>query len=205
MARQHRKGRADGNGVADQEPDRLMARAGGSIRPEDPLLTPAQVAARLQMSPLTVLHWLRTGQLPGVKLAKFWRVRASALDAFLHGPQRQSKARAGTVEAGVRRGPEEGEAHPPEGDGAQASTVLVALIQTLFPEGRPIAPRPAYGLTTFPLHGVNRILAQHGLVLQASKTRRPEHRVACADRSGRMKFYGVFELRRRAATAPSNP
>ena len=169
---------------------------------EDQLLTPEQVAARLQMSPLTVMHWLRTGQLPGVKLAKFWRVRTSDLQAFLHGPQREGKVRARGVGAGVRPGPQEGEANPTKGDRAQATAVLVALIQTLFPEGQPIAPRPAYGLTAFPLHGVNLVLAQRGLVLHASKTRRPEHRVACTDRSGRVTFYGLFELRRLAATAP---
>jgi excisionase family DNA binding protein len=170
--------------------------------PEDPLLTVEQVAARLQMSPLTVMHWLRTGQLPGVKLAKFWRVRASALEALLHGPQPKSTTPACQVEASTRRGLEMGGANPPEGDGVHAGAVLLALIHTLFPEGQPIPPRLIYGLTTFPLHGVNRVLAQHGLVLHASKARRPEHRIACTDRAGRVHFYGVFELRGLAAKAP---
>ena len=186
--------------VARPRPRALIQ--GNSARLVRVNVTPEQVAARLQMSPLTVMHWLRTGQLPGVKLAKFWRVRASALEAFLHGPQPKGKARACGVEAGVRLGHQEGAATPPKGDGAQASAVLVALIQTLFPERQPIPPRLVYGLTTFPLHGINRVLAQHGLVLHASKARRPEQRVACTDRAGRVHFYGLFELRRLAAQAP---
>jgi excisionase family DNA binding protein len=202
MAAQRGKGRADGDDAVDQGQDRTTAGQGGGLMPEDQLLTPEQVAARLQMSPFTLMHWLRTGQLPGVKLAKFWRVRASALEAFLHAPQREGKARVREVEADVRPGPQEREANPPKVDSAQATAMLVALIQTLFPEGQPIAPRPAYGLTTFPLDGINLVLAQHGLVLHASKTCHPEHRVACTDRSGRVNVYGVFELRRLAATAP---
>lgn len=179
-----------------------MAGQGGGLAPEDPLLTPEQVAARLQISPFTLMHWLRTGQLPGVKLAKFWRVRASALEAFLQGPQPKGTTRAGTVEAGMRQWAQAEEANPHARDGAQAGAVLVALIQTLFPEGQPIPARLAYGLTTFPLQGVNRILAQYGLVLHAVKARRPAHRVACTDSAGRVHFYGVFELRRLAAKAP---
>jgi excisionase family DNA binding protein len=205
MAAQRGKGRADGDGAADQGPDRIPAGQRGGIMPEDPLLTPAQVAARLQMSPLTVMHWLRTGRLPGVKLAKFWRVRASALEAFLYAPPREGRARPHEGEAGVRPGPQPAEADPPTGDSAQATAALVALIHTLFPEGQLIAPRTAYGLTTFPLYGVNLILAQHGLVLHASETRHLEHCVACTDRPGRVHFYGVFELRRLVTTAPSNP
>jgi excisionase family DNA binding protein len=44
------------------------------------LLTPEQVAARLQLSPITIIHWLRAQKLPGVKLGgKLWRVRESDL------------------------------------------------------------------------------------------------------------------------------
>jgi excisionase family DNA binding protein len=202
MAGQRREVRVADGGAADQGQERTVTGQGGGLTSEDPLLTPEQVAVRLQISPFTLMHWLRTGRLPGVKLAKFWRVRASALEAFLQGPQPKGSTRAGTVEAGMRRWAQAEEANPPARDGARAGAVLLALIQTLFPEGQPIPARLAYGLTTFPLHGVNRILAQYGLVLHAAKARRPAHRVACADKDGRVYFYGVFELRRLAAKAP---
>ena len=50
---------------------------------EGQLLTPEQVAERLQVKPHTIQEWLRTGRLAGVKLGKLWRVRASDLEAFL--------------------------------------------------------------------------------------------------------------------------
>jgi excisionase family DNA binding protein len=202
MAGRRREVRVADGGAADQGQERTMTGQGGGPTPEDPLLTPEQVAAHLQISPFTLMHWLRTGRLPGLKLAKFWRVRASALEAFLQGPQPKASTRAGTVKAGMRRWAQAEEANPPERDGARAGAVLLALIQTLFPEGQPIPARLAYGLTTFPLHGVNRILARYGLVLHAAKARRPAHRVACTDKAGRVHFYGVFELRRLAAKAP---
>jgi excisionase family DNA binding protein len=50
---------------------------------EERLLTPEQVAERLQLSQITILHWLRSQRLPGVKLGKLWRVRESDLEKFL--------------------------------------------------------------------------------------------------------------------------
>ena len=52
---------------------------------EDALLTPAQVAARLQVTERTVCGWLKNGRLPGVKLGRLWRVSPSALDALVRG------------------------------------------------------------------------------------------------------------------------
>jgi excisionase family DNA binding protein len=141
MALQHRQDRTADDGAAGQGQPHSAARRRGDLMSEDPLLTVEQVASRLQMSPLTVMHWLRTGQLPGVKLAKFWRVRASALEALLHGPEPQGTTPAGAGEAGRRRGLGTGGATPPEGDGAQVGAVLLALIHTLFPEGQPVPPR----------------------------------------------------------------
>jgi excisionase family DNA binding protein len=45
------------------------------------LMTPAQVAQRLQVTERTVASWLRTGRLPGVKLGRLWRVHPAALQA----------------------------------------------------------------------------------------------------------------------------
>ena len=50
---------------------------------EERLLTPEQVSARLQLSEITILHWLRAKKLPGVKLGKRWRVRESDLRQFI--------------------------------------------------------------------------------------------------------------------------
>jgi excisionase family DNA binding protein len=50
---------------------------------EERLLTPEQVADRLQISRLTVMGYLRSGKLKGVKVGKLWRVRERDLEAFL--------------------------------------------------------------------------------------------------------------------------
>jgi excisionase family DNA binding protein len=47
------------------------------------LLTPPQVAERLQVNERTVTQWLRRGHLRGFKIGKEWRVSAHDLDAFL--------------------------------------------------------------------------------------------------------------------------
>ena len=47
------------------------------------LLTPAQVAHRLQVTEHTVYDWLRKGRLRGVKVGRLWRVSNDDLDAFL--------------------------------------------------------------------------------------------------------------------------
>ncbi len=47
------------------------------------LLTPADVANRLQVKERTVTEWLRTGVLRGYKIGKGWRTAAKDLDAFL--------------------------------------------------------------------------------------------------------------------------
>jgi excisionase family DNA binding protein len=50
---------------------------------EERLLTPEQVAERLQLSPHTILDYLRTKRLRGVKLDRHWRVREVDLQAFI--------------------------------------------------------------------------------------------------------------------------
>lgn len=49
------------------------------------LMTPAQVARRLQVTEHTVYEWLRKGSLRGVKLGRLWRVSVDDLDVFLRG------------------------------------------------------------------------------------------------------------------------
>ncbi len=50
---------------------------------DDRLLTPPQVAERLQVNERTVTQWLRKGHLRGFKIGKEWRVSAADLGAFL--------------------------------------------------------------------------------------------------------------------------
>ncbi len=50
---------------------------------EDKLLTPPQVAQRLQVNERTVTQWLRRGHLRGFKIGKEWRVSSRDLEAFL--------------------------------------------------------------------------------------------------------------------------
>ncbi len=50
---------------------------------EEKLLTPPQVAQRLQVNERTVTHWLRRGLLRGFKIGKEWRVSSRDLEAFL--------------------------------------------------------------------------------------------------------------------------
>ncbi len=47
------------------------------------LLTPEQVAERLQVTERTVYRWLTEGRLKGVRLGRLWRIRPEAFDAFL--------------------------------------------------------------------------------------------------------------------------
>ncbi len=50
---------------------------------EKKLLTPTDVANRLQVNERTVTLWLRRGHLRGFKIGKEWRVSARDLENFL--------------------------------------------------------------------------------------------------------------------------
>jgi excisionase family DNA binding protein len=62
------------------------------------LQTVEEVAAYLGVRPTTVYQWCREGRLPALKLGKVWRIRRSALDAFLrqseHNPSLVGQLRA---------------------------------------------------------------------------------------------------------------
>ncbi len=49
----------------------------------DKLLTPVDIAKRLQVNERTVTQWLRKGQLRGFKVGKEWRVSVNDLEALL--------------------------------------------------------------------------------------------------------------------------
>ncbi len=48
------------------------------------LLTPEQVAERLQMSKLTIMDYLRKGKLKGIKFGRIWRIKEEALEEFIN-------------------------------------------------------------------------------------------------------------------------
>lgn len=50
------------------------------------LLTPEEVAQRLQVSRITVMNHLRSGALKGVKVGRLWRISEDALTAFCSPP-----------------------------------------------------------------------------------------------------------------------
>ncbi len=50
---------------------------------EEKLMTPPQVARRLQVNERTVTQWLRKGSLRGYKVGKEWRVSPRDLEVFL--------------------------------------------------------------------------------------------------------------------------
>lgn len=47
------------------------------------LLTSEQVSKILQVHPFTVLKYLKTGKLKGIKLGRVWRIRESDVERFL--------------------------------------------------------------------------------------------------------------------------
>ena len=60
-------------------------------RVNEQLLTPAQVAERLQVTERTVYEWLRDGRLVGLKLGRLWRIRSEDLEAFLERSRTRSE------------------------------------------------------------------------------------------------------------------
>ena len=49
------------------------------------LLSPEQVAERLQISRVTVMDYLRKGRLKGHRVGRLWRIKEEDLDTFLEG------------------------------------------------------------------------------------------------------------------------
>jgi len=64
---------------------------------DERVLTPEQVALRLQVQPQTVVRWLRSGRLKGRKFGRIWRVRPEDLDTFIQGT---AAARAVSIDLG---------------------------------------------------------------------------------------------------------
>jgi excisionase family DNA binding protein len=70
------------------------------------LLSPEQVAERLQISRWTVMDYLRAGKLKGHKVGRLWRVKESDLDAFLEGePTEEDLEDAKALDEALAEGP----------------------------------------------------------------------------------------------------
>ena len=60
---------------------------------EDQYLTPAQIAAELQVTTITVRRWITTGQLTAAKAGpRRWMIRRSDVDRFLAGTRKDPAA-----------------------------------------------------------------------------------------------------------------
>jgi len=68
-----------------------------------PLLTPEQVAERLQVKERTVLDWLRAGDLRGLKIGRLWRVPPEDLEKFLAAAVPKAPARKASAPASRKR------------------------------------------------------------------------------------------------------
>ena len=62
---------------------------GDAPAPGEALLGVEEVARYLEVRPTTVYRWCREGRLPCLNMRKAWRIRRSALDAFLRAGERR--------------------------------------------------------------------------------------------------------------------
>jgi excisionase family DNA binding protein len=58
---------------------------------DEQLLSPEQVAERLQVSEYTAVKWMRQGRIKARKLGKFWRVKPEDLEAFIEGSTEEDR------------------------------------------------------------------------------------------------------------------
>ena len=49
----------------------------------EPLLTSAEAASILRVNPKVLERWAKAGEVPALKVGKFWRYRASALESWV--------------------------------------------------------------------------------------------------------------------------
>jgi excisionase family DNA binding protein len=146
-------------------------------------LTLEEVAINVKVKPRTVLDWVQTGKLKGLKIGKQWRIPAENLEAFIYQAAGESPQQ-----------PESLEPDEPEPKAVDCLETLVALIRALLPEGQQVYLRDR-GLTELPLGALNTLLGALGLTIHAAKVRDVKRSVACADVAGHVEPYGLFELR----------
>ena len=68
-----------------------------TLRNDRELLSVGEVAAYLDVQPVTIYRWCREGRLPCLKLGKAWRIRRAALEEFL-----QQREQGGTLVGQLR-------------------------------------------------------------------------------------------------------
>jgi hypothetical protein len=78
---------------------------------------------------------------------------------------------------------------------------LVDQVKALLPEGQTVALWDK-GITELPLARLNAWLATHGYMIHARTGQDHTRLVACMDHDGRVRSYGVFELRPMSPEAP---
>ena len=78
---------------------------------------------------------------------------------------------------------------------------LIDQVKALLPEGQAVALRDK-GITELPLARLNARLASLGYIIHARKRQDHTRLVACMDHDGRVRSYGVFELRPMSPEAP---
>ncbi len=88
------------------------------------LLTPVQVAERLQVKERTVLQWLKKGRLRGIKIGRLWRVPEENFAAFLRDAGAATVRAREVRKAAADRTPEE-----------RRTSVHRALVDALLPHG----------------------------------------------------------------------
>jgi excisionase family DNA binding protein len=97
------------------------------------LLTPEEAAERLGLSPVTVGHMLRRGELPGVKVGRLWRFREAALDEYIRGLEAPE----------LHKGKNAGKPPAPKGQRRTAPNAADKANATRGPAGRSEASRKA--------------------------------------------------------------
>lgn len=80
---------------------------------KDALLTPAEVAERLQLSSGAVTRALREGRIPGFKLLGVWRVRCDELESWIESGRVSRRSDSDDFLAEVRRIREERDERSP--------------------------------------------------------------------------------------------
>jgi excisionase family DNA binding protein len=62
---------------------------------DDPFLSPPQVARELGLSVRTIRQYMRDGMIPSIKIGRHWRIRRSALEAYLASLTQRRRMRDG--------------------------------------------------------------------------------------------------------------
>lgn len=65
--------------ISEWDPDLTT----GAERSFEPLLSTEEAAAHLRMHPKTLQRMARQGQVPSIRIGKYWHFRLSALDAWV--------------------------------------------------------------------------------------------------------------------------